>query len=65
MDTLDLSIEAARAECQRTYVGPGACHLPEYLAARRAYHALLVEAGRLDPRLADYLPIPRNGHAPA
>jgi hypothetical protein len=57
---LELAIEAAEAECRRTYVGPGACYLPEYVAARRAYHALMVGAGMLDPRLADYLPIPRR-----
>lgn len=46
-------LQDALAECQRTYSGPGACWLPEYLEARKAYHRLLVEAGRLDPKLAD------------
>ena len=53
-------IEAARAECRRTYAGPGPCYLPEHLAARRKYHALMVAAGMLDPRLADRLPVRRR-----
>jgi hypothetical protein len=48
-----VEIAAALAECQRTYRGSGRCMLPEYLAARRVYHALLVRHGMLDPRLAD------------
>ena len=47
------AIDAALAECRRTYMGPGRCDLPEYLAARRAYHRLLVAAGMLDHRLAE------------
>ena len=48
-----LLLDAALAECRRLYVGPGPCHLPDYMAARRRYHVLLVAAGMLDPRLAD------------
>lgn len=47
------AIDAALTECRRTYVGPGPCYLPEYMAARRKFHALMVAAGMLDPRLAD------------
>jgi len=46
-------IEAALAECRRLYRGPGPCYLPDYLAARRDYHALLVNAGFLDPQFAE------------
>ncbi len=48
-------ISAALEECRRTYRdrGDGQCHLPDYLAARRSYHALLVRVGVLDPALAD------------
>lgn len=41
-------LDAALAECGRTFRGPPPCFRPEYLAARRAYHAALVEAGLAD-----------------
>ena len=52
----DNMIEEAFAECQRLYIKPAIgtrCERPEYLEARRRYHALLVAAGMLHPSLAE------------
>jgi hypothetical protein len=46
---LDIALE----ECRRTVMYPTPCDLPEYLEARRDYHALLVRHGVLNPRLAE------------
>jgi hypothetical protein len=48
--------DAALAECRRTYRGPGACYLPEYLASRVRYHQIMVKLGLLDPALAEKPP---------
>jgi hypothetical protein len=56
------NVDHALAECRRTYVPRRTppcrpedfvCDRPEYLVARRHYHALMVEAGMLDPRFAE------------
>jgi hypothetical protein len=46
-------LEDAFQECRRTYTGTGMCFAPDYLEARRKYHALLVKAGILHSKLVD------------
>lgn len=47
---LKAKLNAALEECKRT-VGPVVpCYDSAYLAARRKYHKLLIEAGELDPK---------------
>lgn len=49
------AIEDALATCRRTHRGDPykPCYLSEHMWARRQYHALMVDAGMLDQRLAD------------
>ena len=52
--TMQERLVEALARCVATHVGgTRACYAPEYLAARRAYHDLLVEAGAMDRINAD------------
>jgi len=49
-------LDAALRACRGAYVGPGPCHRPDYLAARRRYALLLVAAGVLRMRDLDRPP---------
>lgn len=49
-------IEAAQERCDVEWRRAGSvapCYAPRYMAARKAYHALLVRAGLLRPERAD------------
>lgn len=49
----DPALESALLRCRLEHDGRSPCVLPSYLAARREYHALLVQRGLLSPALAD------------
>lgn len=48
-----MTLEEAKAACDAAHTGAsGPCYSVAYLEARRQYHALLVEAGQMDERMA-------------